>query len=340
MGVANALEEVATAADEGDDDLAGTGDDSQIPAAPQRFASAVQASLTAAQAAGVDVAATQPELADGASATALVFDAAAQMFWKNMEARSFPESIPPMGRNPIPWDLPADVASEVVTKSLGEGLTRRKRPRDASMGGSIVAGDVAVSGAGEPGRAAVTEDAAKFAPAAAAAKPAADLPGADLPPVLAPPGRSRGAARARMASTGRPASMHVDDYERPAASAFTPPAPPKPPAASPNRPPTASPAGASSLSAGRGAGGMSLGGGMDIVLPGKGSAGSSSSQAGGGRAGLALKGMEQELQALQNPSKQQAAFAELAKDPVKLQRVLEANPQLMTALQSKLGSRT
>lgn len=48
---------------------------------------------------------------------------------------------------------------------------------------------------------------------------------------------------------------------------------------------------------------------MDIVLPGKGSAGSSSSQAGGGRAGLALKGMEQELQALQNPSKQQAAFA-------------------------------
>lgn len=79
--------------------------------------------------------------------------------------------------------------AEVVTKSLGEGLTRRKRPRDASMGGSIVAGDVAVSGAGEPGRAAVTEDAAKFAPAAAAAKPAADLPGADLPPVLAPPGR-------------------------------------------------------------------------------------------------------------------------------------------------------
>ena len=34
-----------------------------------------------------------------------------------------------------------------------------------------------------------------------------------------------------------------------------------------------------------------------------------------------------------------ALVQELAKDPVKLQKVLEANPQLMTALQSKLGSK-
>ena len=51
------------------------------------------------------------ELAESASATALVFDAAAQMFWKNIAARSFPEAVPAMGRHPVVWDLPADVSA-------------------------------------------------------------------------------------------------------------------------------------------------------------------------------------------------------------------------------------
>ena len=54
LGVASALEEVATAGDEGDGDLAGL-QDQQLPPAPQRFAAAIQASVSAAQAAGADL---------------------------------------------------------------------------------------------------------------------------------------------------------------------------------------------------------------------------------------------------------------------------------------------
>lgn len=56
------------------------------------------------------------------------------------------------------------------------------------------------------------------ASAAAAARPGTDpdLPGADLPPVIAPPGRTRGNARARnqTGSLSRPSSIHVDDFQR------------------------------------------------------------------------------------------------------------------------------
>jgi hypothetical protein len=59
----------------------------------------------------------------------------------------------------------------------------------------------------------------------------ADMPGADLPPVIAPPGRTRGNARARQqtGSLSRPSSIHVDDFQqrqnRPEGSA-APPVPP------------------------------------------------------------------------------------------------------------------
>ena len=61
--MATALEEVATAADDGGIDLTGGLGNEQISPAPQRFASAVQASLTAAQAGG-DPNANQPYALD------------------------------------------------------------------------------------------------------------------------------------------------------------------------------------------------------------------------------------------------------------------------------------
>ena len=57
---------------------------------------------------------SRSELKDTCSANALVFDAAAQMFWKNMAARSLPESVPATGRNPISWDLPQDAEAGTV----------------------------------------------------------------------------------------------------------------------------------------------------------------------------------------------------------------------------------
>ena len=74
---------------------------------------------------------------------------------------------------------------------LGEPLTRRKRPRDATISMAIeTSGDLGPAGVkselglGADGAAAVTAAAAKAAAAALA-----DMPGADLPPVTAPPGR-------------------------------------------------------------------------------------------------------------------------------------------------------
>ena len=70
---------------------------------------------------------------------------------------------------------------------LGEGLTRRKRPRDADMGGA----SAAETGPSQDAKKGRPDEAAKAAvTTAGAAKAVADLlPGADLPPVLAPPGR-------------------------------------------------------------------------------------------------------------------------------------------------------
>ena len=82
--------------------------------------------------------------------------------------------------------------AEPVLASLGEGLTRRKRARDASIGDVLVAGDASgtAEGIGDAKKGRTDDPSAKAAPAAAGAgKAAADIPGADLPPVLAPPGR-------------------------------------------------------------------------------------------------------------------------------------------------------
>ena len=77
------------------------------------------------------------------------------------------------------------LSAEAVVSLLGEGLTRRKRPRVASIGG-VDAAEAAREGA-DAKRARADEAAAKAA--AAGSKPAEAIPGADLPPVLAPPGR-------------------------------------------------------------------------------------------------------------------------------------------------------
>lgn len=74
-----------------------------------------------------------------------------------------------------------------MTAQLGEGLTRRKRPRDAGIGGISL--DLAPAEGDEAKKARPDEGLGKPAVAATASKAVADIPGADLPPVLAPPGR-------------------------------------------------------------------------------------------------------------------------------------------------------
>lgn len=102
-----------------------------------------------------------------------------------------------------------------------QGLTRPKHPRDAKM----AAGGPKASLGGAVKPVAAQPPTVKPAAAAAAAPPAksplpaagdAAMPGADLPPVFAPPGRTRGNARARSqtGSLSRPTSIHVDDFQR------------------------------------------------------------------------------------------------------------------------------
>lgn len=102
-----------------------------------------------------------------------------------------------------------------------QGLTRPKHPRDAKM----AAGGPKASQGGAAKTAAAQPAPVKPAAAAADALPAksplpaagdASMPGADLPPVIAPPGRTRGNARARSqtGSLSRPTSIHVDDFQR------------------------------------------------------------------------------------------------------------------------------
>lgn len=111
-------------------------------------------------------------------------------------------------------------ATDGTHASAEQGLTRPKHPRDAKMtAAGPEASPPAVS------RAAATQQPPAKAPASTHVPPAkpplgtaadAAMPGADLPPVIAPPGRTRGNARARSqtGSLSRPTSIHVDDFQR------------------------------------------------------------------------------------------------------------------------------
>jgi len=189
------------------------------------------------------------DLEEGTSAEALVYDAAARMFWRNLRARASAAPVRALGANPAAYDLPpaADpgpLAAHLPEARAGQtypavhgmtygvthvlappvrpgqtgllmsrilalrwphaqGLTRRKRPRDAKLDMRAAPGAPQAGGG----------TAAQLHPAQHP-KPGDPASGAGLPPVAAPPAR-RAPARGRAAAgVSRPASIHVDDFQR------------------------------------------------------------------------------------------------------------------------------
>ena len=144
-------------------------------------------------------------------------DAATRMFWRNVRARTTTSAVTTLGVSPGIYDLPPEAPNEPLAAHLPEGLARRKRPREATIDAQPVKP--------EPDRgeanATLKKVKSEATPASIAGINSANavsasklaLPGADLPPVIAPPGRQRGPTRGR-GGISRPASTHVDDYER------------------------------------------------------------------------------------------------------------------------------
>lgn len=64
------------------------------------------------------------ELDEGASAEALVFDAATRMFWRNLRARAGPAPVRPLGADPVAYDLPAAAALGAIAARLPEVAAR------------------------------------------------------------------------------------------------------------------------------------------------------------------------------------------------------------------------
>ncbi|KAL0053110.1 hypothetical protein WJX82_000994 [Trebouxia sp. C0006] len=219
--VAQLLEQVAALGeDTGEADLT-------LPSgpAPNRFAAAVLASV---EAAGNVKAAETSDFLDTAHPMTQLFDPASHTFWRNVKERAV-APVTAFGRNPARWDVWEPAAVPPVPTWLSAPLTPAKRSRDRRLDGASQGGSTLAS----PSQRLKTETAAATSQsgAAAAAKAAAGpMPGDDLPPVLAPPGRSR--AQQLRGRTGgnssRPASLHVDDFEKaasmaaPAAISITP----------------------------------------------------------------------------------------------------------------------
>ena len=64
------------------------------------------------------------ELDEGASAEALVFDAATRMFWRNLRARAGPAPVRALGADPTAYDLPGAAALGAPARHLPEVPTR------------------------------------------------------------------------------------------------------------------------------------------------------------------------------------------------------------------------
>ncbi|KAL0034398.1 hypothetical protein WJX79_000220 [Trebouxia sp. C0005] len=188
--------------------------------APNRFAAAVLASVEAA----VNVkAAETSDFLDTAHPMTQLFDPASHTFWRNVKERAV-APVTAYWRNLVTWDVWEPAAVPPVPTWLSAPLTPAKRSRDRRLDGASQGGSTLAS----PSQRLKTETtgATSQSGAAAAAKAASGpMPGDDLPPVLAPPGRSR--AQQLRGRTGgnssRPASLHVDDFEK-AASMAGPPA--------------------------------------------------------------------------------------------------------------------
>ncbi|CAL8468510.1 g8050 [Coccomyxa elongata] len=308
--VGGLLQAVATTEDEDDEQA--------TPAtAPIRFAAAVQAALNS----GLPPASSEDELAETSSPEALIYDTATRMFWRNVSARAAGATLNKLGRKPMRYDIPEAVPVPAVTSCLTQGLTRPKHPRDARM----AAGGPKASPGGAVKPAAAQPPTVKPAAAAAAAPPAksplpaagdAAMPGADLPPVIAPPGRTRGNARARSqtGSLSRPTSIHVDDFQRNAGQGL----------------PGMGDAGRSGgLTTPRGSSFSSHGSGHGPGGPGSGRHSSSRNAGGSSGSGSSGSGGPSLAQLLSDP----AVVASL-NNPAKMQQLLEKYPILMTALQS------
>ncbi len=60
------------------------------------------------------------ELDEGASAEALVFDAATRMFWRNLRERAGPAPVRALGADPTAYDLPEAAALGALARHLPE----------------------------------------------------------------------------------------------------------------------------------------------------------------------------------------------------------------------------
>ncbi|KAL3150414.1 hypothetical protein ABBQ32_000252 [Trebouxia sp. C0010 RCD-2024] len=192
--------------------------------ASQRFAAAVKAAV----AADVRTKASETnDFSETANPMTQLFDPASHTFWRNVKERAV-APVTAFGRNPERWINWEPSAVPPVPSWLPGPLTPAKRPREARLGGGSQAGSSLAS----PSQRLKTEPssgsgsaAATGAAAAAKAGGGGAMPGDDLPPVIAPPGRSRAQQmRGRIGgNSSRPASLHVDDFEKAASSMPTPP---------------------------------------------------------------------------------------------------------------------
>lgn len=299
----------------------GEGEDTQpTGAAPLRFAAAVKAAV-AEGASGADGRNDASNFLRTLPPLSIILDPATNTFWRNIAARSGSMLVQPWGKAPAlwqPWDG-ADVGP--MTQSLPYPLTARKVPHDSRMGKakakSLTSGAPAAAGASPAdslGGAGSGSLAPAKLPSTRTTPSNMDMPGADLPPVLAPPSRPR--ARQPLGrtlnSTGRPASMHVDDFEKSAAT---------PPAQGSASLVTLSPAAPGSAPG-------ALGGGRPTGRDPR------QAQAGAGPA---------QPPSGPSPAEQQALFAALMQGGPALQSYLEAHPQMrmhLVRLKQQLGMPT
>lgn len=206
----------------------------KIPAASARFVAALQATMQAAAAAGVDIAAeevrwTAPWEGEALGASS-VFDPVTRMFWRNVRARACQQSSASAAyamRRFARHDCMPDADASIV-RSLHPPLTSRKRPRDETLDlqprrgegptpqqdkeadgklrgtprkGGGAGGDTPKGGAAEGVGGGVGVRVGGPPPPSA-------VP--DLPPVIASPR----AGRRGPGGSSRPASKHVDEFQK------------------------------------------------------------------------------------------------------------------------------